>query len=546
MTVIKGKSLFRDFYITIKEKDADNRTIGFLVSTSDIDRDQEIIDPKGWKLKNYKKNPVFLWAHDHRGLPIARGVKFKSNEEGLLIDYQFATADEYPFADTVYKLYNGGYLNAVSVGFIPLKWEDGNPEKNRFRRRYFEQELLEVSAVAVPSNFNALMQARGSGCIGEDEFVKIKTFFDGYDLPDQGQGLGEDGKKETFNCECIQCGYKVTSEKHCKDLNCPKCGGQMRREERPGPGRSLPDQDAFELEKLLQDEISGELALKPYANEHACRINDPDKYDRFARKNCAIKHDGKCIDVIYGIKGGKSEIQAYRYQKDIWAEADAKAHCKDHNGAFEAAKCEIEGEDKGAVPYKPEGKADEGRGWDASAAVKRLVTWAGGKDDMNWGKFQRGFAWFDPENKETLGAYKLPHHDISDGSIITVWRGVTAAMAALLGARGGVDIPDSDKKGVYNHLKQHYAQFDKEPPELRIFEEEAIKELFEGETLDASLKETQSHQANQATEGGNGKSNDDNVFEQILTEVRQLKRETSNKSDFAELVAQARQVVEGN
>lgn len=43
-------------------------------------------------------------------------------------------------------------------------------------------------------------------------------------------------KEEQFNCECIKCGHKMKSEKHCKDLKCPECGGQMRREERPGPG----------------------------------------------------------------------------------------------------------------------------------------------------------------------------------------------------------------------------------------------------------------------------------------------------------------------
>jgi len=44
-------------------------------------------------------------------------------------------------------------------------------------------------------------------------------------------------KVETFNCECIDCGYKTESEEHCKDIKCPECGGQMRREERPGPGQ---------------------------------------------------------------------------------------------------------------------------------------------------------------------------------------------------------------------------------------------------------------------------------------------------------------------
>ena len=76
----------------------------------------------------------------------------------------------------------------------------------------------------------------------------------------------------------------------------------------------------------------------PYPEEHACRLNDPGKYDRFARKNCEQKHNGKCIDVIYGIKSGKSEIQALRYPKKIWEVAAARAHCKKQEGKFEAAK----------------------------------------------------------------------------------------------------------------------------------------------------------------------------------------------------------------
>lgn len=42
--------------------------------------------------------------------------------------------------------------------------------------------------------------------------------------------------------------------------------------------------------------------------------------------------------MIYGIKEGKSEIQAMRYPEKVWSAKDARAHCKDHDGAFEAAE----------------------------------------------------------------------------------------------------------------------------------------------------------------------------------------------------------------
>jgi len=75
----------------------------------------------------------------------------------------------------------------------------------------------------------------------------------------------------------------------------------------------------------------------PYKGEHSCRLEDPDKFDSFRRSNCEQEHEGKCIDVIYGIKDGESEIQALRYKTDKWSEDDARAHCKGRKGTFEAA-----------------------------------------------------------------------------------------------------------------------------------------------------------------------------------------------------------------
>jgi len=40
-----------------------------------------------------------------------------------------------------------------------------------------------------------------------------------------------------YKCECINCGYKKTSDQHCKDLRCPRCNSIMRRVDRPGVGR---------------------------------------------------------------------------------------------------------------------------------------------------------------------------------------------------------------------------------------------------------------------------------------------------------------------
>jgi HK97 family phage prohead protease len=98
-------------------------------------------------------------------------------------------------------------------------------------------------------------------------------------------------------------------------------------------------------------------------------------------------------------------------------------------------------------------------------------------------------AWVDSENPDIKAAYKLPHHRADDKYI--VWNGLTAAMGALLGARGGVDIPDVDRVGVYNHLSRHYREdFDEEPPEYReasALHDSTVCPVEKGESLGSLL-----------------------------------------------------------
>jgi hypothetical protein len=123
-----------------------------------------------------------------------------------------------------------------------------------------------------------------------------------------------------------------------------------------------------------------------------------------------------------------------------------------------------------AVAPHETSKAPEDHPWDADAAEQRVRKWAssdgsGDKDKIDWAKYREAFAWYNAEDPENFGSYKLPHHDIVDGRFCVVWRGVAAAMAVMKGARGGVDIPEADRDAVLKHLIAHYKQFDKEVPE---------------------------------------------------------------------------------
>jgi phage head maturation protease len=150
---------------------------------------------------------------------------------------------------------------------------------------------------------------------------------------------------------------------------------------------------------------------------------------------------------------------------------------------------------KNAVAYSAHPKnmkKDETSAWDKNKAIESLRKWAssdgsGDKDKISWVKYRKGFGWYDANVIDNFTSYKLPHHWVENGDFYVVWRGVVAAMAALLGARGGVGIPAEDKKSVYNHLAKHYKNdFDKEPPEYK----EAGYTLKEAmELFDDDLKE---------------------------------------------------------
>lgn len=152
----------------------EERILRFIGSTESVDRDGDTIAISGWELANYKKNPVFLWAHDYSIPPIGKALAVRIERKQLIFDIQFPEEGIYPLADTVYKLYRNGFLNATSVGFVGKEGTQTATGVN-----YTRQELLELSAVPVPSNPTALQQAKSKGVIPngvskffeEDEWV---------------------------------------------------------------------------------------------------------------------------------------------------------------------------------------------------------------------------------------------------------------------------------------------------------------------------------------------------------------------------------------
>lgn len=183
---LTNDSKTKSMLATVKKDsiDKENSSLVAFASTADIDRDGDIILPKAFEktLLEYRKNPVVLWAHDHSSPPIGKSLAEKIEEAGLLFNPQFAVKEDPDHSGKIFKLYNGGYLNAFSVGFIPENSEEQEID-GKSVNVFTEVELLEVSAVPVPSNRGALALRQITGLeelkqLTETEIIEALSKYD--------------------------------------------------------------------------------------------------------------------------------------------------------------------------------------------------------------------------------------------------------------------------------------------------------------------------------------------------------------------------------
>lgn len=165
------QKLFQTVTFTTGTFDDEARTFTAIASTPIVDRGGDTIDQSGWELGNFVKNPVIPWAHDYYQPPVARATEIGINNKGYLqFTYQAPPEGVYPFADTIWNLYRNQFMFAFSVGFKPLEqsgdWQSGY--------NFSKSELLEISAVVVPANPQALTLAHKMGIIDVPHLKTMK------------------------------------------------------------------------------------------------------------------------------------------------------------------------------------------------------------------------------------------------------------------------------------------------------------------------------------------------------------------------------------
>lgn len=181
---------------------------------------------------------------------------------------------------------------------------------------------------------------------------------------------------------------------------------------------------------------------------------------------------------LYLCKNGKPENEKYISDNDL-LHPDHPKHSKDKKDLDALVPPPQQGDEK--KPSKTSINSRSVVAFHSYPLAQADTKWNGPRErqSADLDTLKKICAWFDGKKPDVKSSYKFPHHLAS--SLKTVWSGVRAAMAALLGARGGADIPAGDRKGVYDHLAKHYKEFKKDPPDFRegkTYSEEELKTLF--------------------------------------------------------------------
>lgn len=325
--------------LEIKSIDEKKRIIWHKITKEVTDRLGDIVRIDGMDFKNFKKKPAVLYGHKYGGFfeaanpvpVIGKNIGFKKEGKALYAGTQFLPVSETEPSQPLKDLINDNWmlhkmkLLGWSIGIIPRVTEKIEKDDKFLGYDYKESELLEYSSVIIPANQEAVNDAFQKGLISSTTFDALDHEF----LWTEEMELRKKILPKTLPV--------ILSDKKEEEL-----AGDLTED-------MLTKSDIGKIKDDFeeQEDVETDYVEKPYKNEHACRLKDPSKYKRFTRGK--RKHEGKEYSIIFGWyeKDDKeaSEEQAYRYKKDIWTEGEAKKHCKDHKGSFEAAADESKCED---------------------------------------------------------------------------------------------------------------------------------------------------------------------------------------------------------
>ncbi len=278
--------------------------------------------PSDVDVRNLKRNPVLLYLHDNDLLPVGRIEEIVVTDRQVKMRCRIPGGPGYEGLETLRRWVTDGYLRAVSIGFYINKAEEMDipgSEAKAVRIRSFE--IVELSLCPIGAHETALIQDVGLagaevGALPEGATWEEETNSD--------RVLYRLALDTTYTCECISCGYRMETDKHCRDVKCPKCGGEMRRAERPGPGQQA------ERWKAIPYSRHGKCPKAPEANNPDVKGGYKLPHHKPGGKKPTVVWRGvaAAMAVLFGARGGVKGVsdaekrKGYNHLAEHYADFD--------------------------------------------------------------------------------------------------------------------------------------------------------------------------------------------------------------------------------
>jgi hypothetical protein len=178
------KTLHRTIHPEARVLDAAKGLVEYVASDESLDSYREVIRADGWRFDHFRKNAPFVDSHDYSTIEhlLGKVVDFRVAGRQLVETVQWAVdVAENTLAQIGWRMTQGGYLKAVSVGFWSVRV--ASPFENRpefystladlslqdanVRCVYLEQQQIELSACVIGANPNALARAYKDGALDD-------------------------------------------------------------------------------------------------------------------------------------------------------------------------------------------------------------------------------------------------------------------------------------------------------------------------------------------------------------------------------------------
>lgn len=142
---------------TFEAKTLEHRKDGgrILITTPSVDRDKDRVLPEGVNTESYMRNPVVQWGHSYNEpwQTVGRTTRIEVTDKGITADFELRpAANESDPQNIVRLLWEGGWIKAASIGFIP----NASAPNKEGGHDFTASELLEWSLVPIPANQTAL------------------------------------------------------------------------------------------------------------------------------------------------------------------------------------------------------------------------------------------------------------------------------------------------------------------------------------------------------------------------------------------------------